>query len=103
MPLRLLVIDAYSPNARQKLPDFGVTHAGTLLADTAKLHQPDAQVDVFNFDIEPDTTLPDPADYDGVMWTGSNMTIHRRNPLIDAQIEFAQQAFDNGTPQFGVC
>jgi GMP synthase (glutamine-hydrolysing) len=103
MPLKLLVIDAYSPKARAGLVASGATHAGKLLASAARLHQPDAQIDVVEFDTAPDDLANQLSNYDGVLWTGSNMTIHRRNPLIDAQVDFAGDVFDDGTPQFGIC
>ena len=103
MPLKLLVIDAYSAKARVGLVASGATHAGELLARSVRLHQPDAQIKVVDFDTAPSDLVGRLRDYDGVLWTGSNMTIHRRNPLIDAQVDFAGAVFDDGTPQFGIC
>jgi GMP synthase (glutamine-hydrolysing) len=103
MALNLLIIDAYSAKGRDSVIASGATHAGQLFDRTIRLHRPDVSTNVVDFN----TAGPDLTDtlehYDGVVWTGSNMTIHRRNPLIDAQIAFSQAAFDRGVPQFGVC
>jgi GMP synthase (glutamine-hydrolysing) len=103
MALNLLIIDAYSAKGRDSVIASGATHAGQLFDQTIRLHRPDVTTNIVDFN----TADPDLAntleDYDGVVWTGSNMTIHRRNPLIDAQIAFSQAAFDQGVPQFGVC
>jgi GMP synthase (glutamine-hydrolysing) len=103
MPLKLLVLDAYTAKARTGLVASGATHAGELMAATVRMHSPDAQIDIIDFDTAPDDLADRLQDYDGVLWTGSNMTIHRRNALIDAQIDFAGTTYDEGTPQFGVC
>ncbi|MCZ7497380.1 type 1 glutamine amidotransferase (plasmid) [Aminobacter sp. SR38] len=41
--------------------------------------------------------------YDGILITGSNSNIYKREPGTLRQIEFAREAFRSGTPMFGVC
>ncbi|WLE00823.1 type 1 glutamine amidotransferase (plasmid) [Agrobacterium leguminum] len=41
--------------------------------------------------------------YDGILFTGSNSNIYKREPGTLRQIEFARAAFESGTPVFGVC
>lgn len=41
--------------------------------------------------------------YDGILFTGSNSNIWRREPGTLRQIDFAVAAFASGTPMFGVC
>ncbi len=41
--------------------------------------------------------------YDGILITGSNSSIYKREPSTMRQIEFAQAGFWSGTPMMGVC
>jgi GMP synthase (glutamine-hydrolysing) len=41
--------------------------------------------------------------YDGIAWTGSNLTVHRDTPAVRDQLAFARAAFAAGTHQFGSC
>lgn len=43
------------------------------------------------------------ADYDGILFTGSNSNIHKMTEGTRRQIDFARAAFDSGTPMFGIC
>ncbi|MEN3973696.1 type 1 glutamine amidotransferase [Emcibacter sp. SYSU 3D8] len=101
--MKLLIADIYSANGRTGIVASGGTKAGDMFDRAVRLHRPDAEISVLTFDTaSPD--MPGPIEaYDGVIWSGSNLTIHRPNPLIDAQIEMARTAFDRGVPQFGVC
>jgi GMP synthase (glutamine-hydrolysing) len=103
MPLKLLIADVYSNNGRNGILGAGGSAAGSMFTRAVRLHQPDADLSVMRFDtVTPE--LPAPLDaYDGVIWSGSNLTIHRRNPLIDAQVAMVQSLFDRGIPQFGCC
>lgn len=103
MPLKILVADVYTANGRASIVRSGGTRAGTMFANAIRTHRPDAEVSVMVFDTA-DPELPGDIDaFDGVVWSGSNLTIHRRNALIDAQLDLARALFDRGTPQFGCC
>lgn len=43
------------------------------------------------------------AEYDGILFTGSNSSIYQMTEGTRRQIAFARQAFVSGTPMFGVC
>jgi GMP synthase (glutamine-hydrolysing) len=66
---------------------------------------PDARVEtLFIADLE--IPLPDTrqvGNYDGFIWTGSNLTIYEGDPKVVRQIEFARLIFEVGRPQFGSC
>ena len=103
MPLKLLIIDAYSPGARARVKESDATHAGELLAASVRVHDVEANIDIVDFDAD-GAALPQPLEnYGGVLWTGSNMTIHRLNPMIEAQIDLCRNVYDTGVPQFGIC
>ncbi len=105
-PLRLLVLDAYAPEGRAAIRGVGGTEAGALYARLLRRCVPDASVDVA-YPADPDPDLPDGvalADYDGVTWTGSSLTIHDAGDArVRRQVEFARAVYDAGTPSFGSC
>ena len=41
--------------------------------------------------------------YDGVVWTGSSLTIHEQVPEVQRQIELARRCFEVAVPQYGSC
>ena len=44
------------------------------------------------------------SDYDGVVWTGSSLTIHDEgDPRVTVQVDFAREVYRKGTPSFGSC
>ena len=55
---------------------------------------------------DPGAGLPSGAaidQYDGIAWTGSSLTIHKPDPQVTPQIEFARAAYDAKVPGFGSC
>jgi len=103
MTLRLLVLDAYDAGGRRALAGAGATLAGELYRRLLHGIEPDASIDVVAFE---DSGFSPPApltSYDGIAWTGSNLTIHRDTPAVRQQLELARAAFDAGVPSFGSC
>ena len=104
--MRFLVLDAYAREGREALREAGGTPAGELYARLLTAQQGDASVDVAHpADSQPlfagGSKL---ADYAGVIWTGSNLTIHRtEDPRVRRQIELARTIFRIGVPSFGSC
>jgi GMP synthase (glutamine-hydrolysing) len=103
MPLKILIADAYTTNGRKGIVGAGGSRAGAMFSRAIRHHRPDAEIETVVFDTaEPD--MPGALEaFDGVLWSGSNLTIHRRNALIDAQVDMARACFDRGIPQFGCC
>ncbi len=108
MTLRLLVLDAYAREGRAEIAAGGATEAGVLYARRLRELEPEAEVDV--------ATPADPAGeapwreagalaaYDGMVWTGSSLTIHHEDdPRVQRQIELARAGFAEGIPAFGSC
>jgi GMP synthase (glutamine-hydrolysing) len=104
--LRLLVLDAYPREGRDALRAAGATEAGVLYAQMLERTAPGAQVDVA-WPADADFALPRGAalaDYDGVAWTGSSLTIHADgDDRVRRQVELARAAFAAGVPAFGSC
>jgi GMP synthase (glutamine-hydrolysing) len=102
----LLVLDAYAPEGRAAVRGAGGTEAGALYERMLRGLDEDAVIDVA-YPADPDPRLPSGAalaDYDGVAWTGSSLTIHDADdPRVRRQIEFARAVFAAGVPSFGSC
>lgn len=105
-PLRLLVVDGYDRPARQELAGGGASVASDLYVAMLRRLVPGADCDVV-FPADPDSAIPDGsalADYDGVAWTGSSLTVHRDDDgRVRRQVEFARAGFRAGVPAFGSC
>lgn len=103
MSLRLLVLDAYDAAGRQALQDAGATLAGELYRRVLQRREPDAKVDVVAHG-EQGFELPEElGSYDGIVWTGSNLTVHRDTPAVRQQLALVRAAFAAGVPSFGSC
>ncbi len=102
--IRLLVLDAYDEAGRQALSGAGATHAGVLYRRLLSRLAPEASVEVVPFSSEagfaPSSAL---REYDGIVWGGSNLTVHRDTPAVRDQLSFARAAFAAGVPSFGSC
>ena len=104
--LRLLVLDAYAPEGRAAVRGAGGTEAGRLYERMLRTLRPDAAIDVA-YPADPDPQLPSGvalANYDGVCWTGSSLTIYDTDDArVCRQLEFARAVHDAGVPSFGSC
>ncbi len=102
----LLVLDAYAPEGRAALAGAGATEAGRLYAGLLGRLAPNARIDVA-YPADPDPALPTGAalaGYDGVVWTGSSLTIHAAgDPRVVRQIALARAVTRAGVPSFGSC
>ena len=104
-PVRFLVVDGYRKAAREALAAGGASVAGELYARMLKQCLGDAQVDIL-YPADPDSALPRGAaiaQYDGIAWTGSSLTVFHDVPEVKAQIEFCRAAFAARVPSFGSC
>ncbi|TDI59398.1 MAG: type 1 glutamine amidotransferase [Alphaproteobacteria bacterium] len=103
---RFLVLDGYDKEGREDLQSGGATTAGELYARMLMDCAPKgAEVDIL-CPADPGATLPAGAaiaQYDGIAWTGSSLTVFSDDPKVAPQIEFAKAAFDARVPGFGSC
>ena len=103
---RFIVVDGYARAGREDLAAGGATTAGELYAQMLKDCAPNgAAVDIV-YPADPDSALPRGAavaQYDGIAWTGSSLTIFHDDPKVTSQIDFARAAFEAKVPGFGSC
>ncbi len=103
--MRLLIVDAYPREGRRSLREAGGTEAGTLYERMLRAVEPGVRSDVIH-PADAGDTLPSGAalaDYDGVTWTGSSLTIHAGDERVARQIALARACFAAGVPSFGSC
>jgi len=102
--LRFLVLDAYDDAGRKALAGVGARDAGSLYRDAIRTTEPDATIDVVpftgRFELPSGNAV---SDYDAVVWTGSNLTVHQDTPAVRDQLAFARAALDAGVASFGSC
>ncbi len=103
---RFLILDGYPKEHRGPLAENQGTLAGELYAKMLRACAPGCQTDIV-FPADEDCSLPAGAalaGYDGIVWTGSSLTIHHdQDPRVTRQIRFAQAAYEAGVPMFGSC
>ncbi|MGH0029879.1 MAG: type 1 glutamine amidotransferase [Myxococcota bacterium] len=104
--MRLLVLDAYPREGREALAGAGGTEAGRLYARLLRAIEPAAEIDVAT-PADADAALPRGAalgDFDGAVWTGSSLTIHRADDArVRRQVDLARALLSAGVPNFGSC
>ena len=103
--LRFLIIDGYPKASRDEFDVVGMKHAWRLYAEMLKKYLPEAEFSLWLPSDNP--TPPDglgPEHYDGILWTGCNLTIYHLDDVrVTRQIEFARRSYEVGTPGFGTC
>ena len=100
-----LIIDGYPKPSRDDFDVAGMKLAWLLYADMLHRYLPEAEYKIW---LPSDTAdLPDGIgleQYDGILWTGCNLTIyHTHEARVARQIELARRAYEIGTPSFGSC
>ncbi len=106
--IRLLIVDGYDQEGRDELVQFGCPTAAPLYQSMLEACLP--QNVSASFDVahpaDANSPLPTGADlgkYHGIAWTGSSLTIHKDEPRVTRQIEYARTLYEAGVPQFGSC
>jgi GMP synthase (glutamine-hydrolysing) len=101
----LLVLDGYSKAGRDDLAAGGATTAGELYRRMLQRCCPNAAIDML-YPADPGVSLPDGvaiANYHGIAWTGSSLTVYHDSDEVRQQIDFAREVFKAGVPSFGSC
>jgi len=104
-PVRFLVLDGYSKEARDQLVAGGASLAANLYVGMLQRLLPGCECDVL-FPSDPGATPPASVeDYDGIAWTGCSLTIYEEeeDERVRSQVELVRKAFEVGVPSFGSC
>ena len=102
---RFLVVDGYAREGREDLRAGGASTAGELYDRMLRQCAPGAAVEILH-PADPDAQLPAGAaiaQYDGIAWTGSSLTIFKDDARVRPQVELARAAYAARVPSFGSC
>ena len=105
MALKFLIVNAYDPDGQAALDAAGCTDPAFLYQDMLADLMPGADSHILR-PAHADAALPNGlgfADFDGVVWTGSSLTIHKPDRYVSPQIALTRDIFKAGVPQFGSC
>ena len=106
--LSILIVECYNRDGRERLKSVGVRRASDTFASLLHKMTPDNHDMDIEF-IQPADSSSHVAEvgelgrFDGVVWTGSALTIHSGTPEVERQIELARRIFEAGVPQYGSC
>ncbi len=104
-PLKFCIVNGYPKRSRDVLDATNVTQAHDLYLMFLRKMLPNSSFDLlFIADLE--TMMPTADEikaYDGIIWTGSNLTIYHQDEEVTRQIAYSQAVFAAGVPQFGSC
>jgi len=103
--MKLLVVEGNNEETRVERGDFGITVYHELFRNLLQSIIPSAQIDIaFPTDEDkPTPTLNGLRQYDGILWTGSSLSVLDANPFVQRQLSFAEDAFSSGVPIYGSC
>lgn len=105
-PLRFLILNCYPRESRRRFDELDVGHPHQLFRRCLLKYAPNAKVEV-RFVADVDEPLPSANElgrYDGIVWTGSDLTIyHTHDPRVARQIELARLIYRVGIPSYGSC
>ncbi len=103
---RFCIVNCYPKASRENFDRSDVGHPHDLFADFLRREAPNASCEIV-YVADPDFALPSGtaiADFDGFIWTGSDLTVyHLNDPRVAGQIDFARTLMNTGAASFGSC
>ena len=104
--LRFCIFNCYPEKSRERFDAVGAGHPHDMFRKFLLEYVPGCEVDI-RFIADLDKPLPTREElegYDGIIWTGSDLTIyHTHDPRVKRQIELARQVYEIGVPCYGSC
>ncbi len=104
-PLKFCIVNGYPKRSRDVLDATNVTQAHDLYLMFLRKMLPNSEFDLL-FIADPEVEMPTAEEisaYDGIIWTGSNLTIYHEDEEVTRQIEYCRAVFEAGVPQYGSC
>jgi GMP synthase (glutamine-hydrolysing) len=102
----IAIFNGYPKSSRENFDRSNVGHPHDMYGNFLSRYVPQARVNVI-FIADPETDLPTGAalaSYDGIIWTGSDLTIyHTDDPRVTRQIGLMKEIFEAGVPCYGSC
>lgn len=103
---RFCIVNGYPKASRENFDRSNVGHPHDLFKDFLAREAPNA-TSVIVYVADPDFSLPSGTsidDFDGFIWTGSDLTVYHRDDLrVAGQLAFAVELMDAGAASWGSC
>ena len=103
--MKLLIVEGNNEQTRLQRGAFGIKPYHLMFQEMLRGLVPNAQSD-FAFPADRASELPTSAQlgkYDGVLWTGSSLSVLDGIPDVQQQLNFADEVFKSGVPFYGSC
>ena len=103
--MKLLIVEGNNEQTRLQRGAFGIKPYHLIFQEMLKCLVPLAQTDIA-FPADAESELPTAAqleNYDGVLWTGSSLSVLDDIPDVQRQLNFADEVFKSGLPFYGSC
>ncbi|GGW28987.1 type 1 glutamine amidotransferase [Arenibacter certesii] len=103
--MRLLIVEGNNENTRSQREAYGIMPYHLKFQEMLRGLVPKAQTD-FAFPADVAIDLPTTSkleQYDGVLWTGSSLSVLDNIPDVQRQLNFADDVFKSGIPFYGSC
>ncbi len=105
-PHRFCIVNCYPAASRENFDRSDVGHPHDLFKDFLRTEAPNATTEIV-YVADPEFALPTGTsidDFDGFIWTGSDLTVyHTDDPRVAAQIELARALIRQGAASWGSC
>jgi GMP synthase (glutamine-hydrolysing) len=103
--MKLLVVEGNNRETRLERGAFGIKPYYQIFSEMLNEIVPYAEIDVA-FPADDEKILPSITElkaYDGVLWTGSSLSVLDLIPTVTQQLNFAENVFKSGVPFYGSC
>lgn len=105
-PHRICIVNCYPAASRDNFDRSDVGHPHDMFKDFLRREAPNATTEIV-YVADPDFSLPPGTsieDFDGYMWTGSDLTVyHAEDPRVTMQVFFAGALMQSGAASWGSC
>jgi GMP synthase (glutamine-hydrolysing) len=105
-PHRFCIVNCYPAASRDNFDRSDVGHPHDMFKDFLRREAPNATTEIVyvadpEFSLPPGTSIED---FDGFIWTGSDLTVyHTEDPCVAMQIFFAGALMQSGAASWGSC
>jgi len=103
--MRLLVVEGNKEETKINRESFGIRPYHLIFKEMLHFLEPTSRIDVV-FPAHKDPKLPALSElkkFDGVLWTGSSLSVLDDTFSVNQQLEFAEDVFKSGVPFYGSC
>jgi GMP synthase (glutamine-hydrolysing) len=103
--MKLLIVEGNNEETRVQREAFGIKPYHVLFKEMLQFLIPNAETEsVFPADSTMDLpSISQLKEFDGILWTGSSLSVTDTIPAVTRQLDFAETIFQSGTPLYGSC